>query len=56
MVICRPPSFNNLDTFFKKVSDSLSKASLIYENFIIMGDFKIDINIAIMGVDKLDEF
>ena len=56
MGIYRPSNFNNLDTLFKEVSDSLSKASLVYENFIIMGDFKIDINIAGMDVDKLDEF
>ena len=28
MGIYRPPNFNNLDTFFKEVSDSLSKESL----------------------------
>ena len=52
MGIYREPNFNNLDTFFKTVSDSLSKASLTYENFIIMGDFDIDINFAGMEVDK----
>ena len=52
----RPPKFNNLDTFLKEVSDSLSKAILTYENFIIMGDFNTDINTAGMEVDKLDEF
>ena len=46
MDIYRPPNFNNLDTFFKEVTDSLSKASLTYENFIVMGDFDIDINTA----------
>ena len=58
MGIYRPPNFNNLDTFFKEVSDSLSlsKASLAYENFIIMGDFNIDINTAGIYVDKLEEF
>ena len=56
MVIYRPPNFNNPDTFFKEVSDSLSKASFKYENFIIMGDFNIDINIAGIDLDKLDEF
>ena len=56
MGICRPPNFNNLDTFFKEVSDSLSKASLTYENFIIMGDFNIDINTAGMDFNKLDGF
>ena len=54
--ICRPPNFNNLDAFFKEVSDSLSKASLTYKNFIITGDFNININTAGMGVDKLDYF
>ena len=56
MGIYRPPNFYNLDTFFKEVTDSLSKASLTYENFIIMGDFNIDISTAGMDVDKLDEF
>ena len=56
MGIYSPPNSDNLDTFFKQVSDSLSKASLTYENFIIMGDFNIDINIAGMDVDKLDDF
>ena len=52
MGIYREPNFNNLDTFFKAVSDSLSKASLTYENFIITGDFDIDINFAGIEVDK----
>ena len=56
MGIYRPPNFDNLDTFFKEVTDSLSKASLTYKNFIIMGDFNIDINTAGMYVDKRDEF
>ena len=55
MGIYRPPNFNNLDMFFKEVGDSLSKASLTYENFIIMGNFNIDINTAGMDVDKPDE-
>ena len=38
------------------MSDSLSKASLTYENFIIMVDFNIDINTAGMKVGKIDEF
>ena len=46
MGIYRPSNFNNLDTFFKEVTDSLSKASLTYENFIVIGDFDIDINTA----------
>ena len=56
MGIYRPPNFNTLDTFFEKVSDSQSKASLIYKTFIIKGDFNIDINTAGMDFDKLDEF
>ena len=56
MSIYRPPNFNNLDTFFKEVSDSLSKESLTYKTFMIMGDFNIDINTAGMNFDKLDEF
>ena len=56
MGIYRPPNCDNLDMFFKEVSDSLSKASWTYENFIIMGDFNININTAGMDVDKLDEF
>ena len=31
MVIYRPPNFNNQDTFFREVADSLSKASLTYD-------------------------
>ena len=56
MGIYRPPKFKNLGTFFKDLSDSLSKASLIYKNIIIMGDFNIDINTSGIKVDKLDEF
>ena len=56
MGIYRPPKFDNLDTLLKEVSDSLSKASLTYENFIIMGDFNININTSGMDVDKLNEF
>ena len=55
MGIYRPPNLNNLDTLFEEVTDSIRKAILTYENFI-MGDFNIDINTAGMDVDKLDEF
>ena len=50
------PNFDNLDTFFKEVSNSLSNASLTYEIFIIMDDLNIDINTAGMDVVELDEF
>ena len=53
MGIYRPPNFDNLDTFFKEVRNFLSKAN---KNFIIIGDFNIDIITAGMDVDKLDEF
>ena len=56
MGIYRPPNFNNLDTFFKEVSDPLSRASLTYENFIVIGDFNIDIKTVGIEVDKLDKF
>ena len=56
MGIYRPPNFNNINTFLKEVSDSLSKASLTYKHFTIMGDFNIDINTAGIEADKLDEF
>ena len=53
MGIYRPPNFDNLDTFFKEIRNFLSKAN---KNFIIIGDFNIDIITAGMDVDKLDEF
>ena len=42
--------------FFHELSFSLDKASKIYENIIIMGDFNIDVKTKGMGFDKLDEF
>ena len=56
MGIYRPPNFNNINTFFKEVSDFLGKASLAYKHSIIMGDFNVDINNAGIEADKLDEF
>ena len=56
MIIYRPPNFNNVDSFFKEVTDSLSKASLTYKFFIIMSDFNIAISTTGVDVDKLDEF
>ena len=54
MGIYRPPYFNNLDTFFKEVSNFLGKANLNYENSIIVGDSNIHINTAGTEVDELD--
>ena len=56
MSIYRPPTHNNLSCFFEEITLSLSKASTKYENFMIMGDFNIDINISGIGKEKLDEF
>ena len=41
--IYRPPNPNNMNTFFDKITASLSKAAMKYENIIIMCDFHIDI-------------
>ena len=41
--------------FFDVITLSLSKAALNCENFIIMGDFSIDLNFSGPGKDKLDE-
>ena len=43
-------------SFFEELTDSLSKGSEFYENFIILGDFKIDVKVADRELDKLDEF
>ena len=52
MRIYKPPKLKNLYKFFKEVSEK----KIAYENFLIMGDFDIDIITAGMEVDKLDEF
>ena len=39
MSLYRPPNHNNLNTFFNEVMISLNKACLIYDNYILMGDF-----------------
>ena len=46
MIIYRPPSCSNLDTFFSEITISLTKASCNYQNFIIIGDINT-------GLDKL---
>ena len=57
MSIYRPPLYNNIVGFFEGLTLCLSKASTKYENFIIMGDFNIDVNAGVgLGNDKLDEF
>ena len=52
MCIYKLPKLKNLDSFFKEVSEK----KIAHENFLIMGDFDIDIITAGMEVDKLDEF
>ena len=54
--IYRPPNPGNLSIFFKKLSESLSKAILKYQNIIIMGDFNIDLKLMGFGFNKLDQF
>ena len=54
--IYRPPSHDNLELFFDELTSSLSKASESYENFIVMGDFNIDVTNKGTKFDKLDEF
>ena len=44
--IYRPPTPENLASFFGELTDSLSKGSEFYENFIILGDFNIDVKVA----------
>ena len=56
MCIYRPPNYNNLSTFFGEITLSLKKAALKFENFVVMGDFNIDVNASVPGKDKLDEF
>ena len=54
--VYRPPSLQNLEVFFNKLTDSLSKANEKYKNFIVMGDFNIDIDLTYGDHDKLEEF
>ena len=54
--IYRPPTPENLVSFFEELTDSLSKGSKFYENLIILGDFNVDVKVAGRGLDKLEEF
>ena len=56
MSIYRPPVSSNLDHFFDNLISSLNKASKTYENFLLMGDFNIDVKKKGTGYKKLDEF
>ena len=54
--IYQPPAPENLVSFFEQLTDCLSKESEFYENFIILGDFNIDVKAAGRELDKFDEF
>ena len=55
--ICfRPPTQDNLECFFNELTTSLSQANETYDNFVVMGDFNIDVNLPSHGHDKLQEF
>ena len=54
--IYRPPSQENLELFFEELSSCLSKASETYENFIVMGDFNIDIRTKGREYEKFEDF
>ena len=52
--IYRPSTPENLASFFEELTDSLSKGSEFYENFIILGDFDVDVKVAGKELDKLE--
>ena len=54
--IYRPPTPENLTSFFEEPTDCFSKGSESYENFIILGDFNIDVKVVGSELDKLEEF
>ena len=60
MCIYRPPNSNKFLLvniyFFQEIILSLNRAALKFENFIVMGDFNIDVNASGPRKDNLDEF
>ena len=56
MCIYCPSNYNNLPIFLDKITLSLKIAALKFENFVVMGNFKINVNAYGPGKDKLDEF
>ena len=55
--VYRPPSSNNLNTFFEELTTCISKAINKYDNIIVMGDFNIDIMTSnSLGFAKFEEF
>ena len=51
-----PPHYSNLLAFFKELGKYLNQACENYDNFIIMGDFNIDIRQTNPESHKLDGF
>ena len=54
--IYRLPEANNLDSFFEELNSSLSKACCKYENFVIKGDFNVEVKLRRNGYRQLEEF
>ena len=54
--VYRPPTQSNLDCFFNELTISLSQASIMCDNFNVMGDFNIEVNLPDHEYDKLEEF
>ena len=53
--IYQPPTPEDLVSFFEELTDSLSKGSEFYENYIILGDFNIYVRVAGRELDKLNK-
>ena len=54
--IYQRPTPENLVSFYEELTNRLSKGSEFYENLIILGDFNIDVKVAVREFDKLEEF
>ena len=54
--IYQPPVSENLVPFFGELTESLSKGSKFYENFIVLGDCNIDVKVVRRELDKLEGF
>ena len=54
--VYRTPSQENLELFFDELSSCLSKASETYENFVVTGDFYIDIKTKDREYEKFKDF
>ena len=52
----QPPVSENLVLFYGELTESLSKGSKFYENFIVLGDCNIDVKVVRRELDKLEGF